>query len=71
VPAVEIIQGFSNRRGGNDEIVRRMIQNLVNPQKRRLQDARQVLILPLLRIFKTGIVRLWEQPGLKRIFFDF
>jgi len=71
VPAVEIIQGFGDRQGVNDEIVGRIIQNLVNPQKRRLQDARQVLILQLLRILKTGIVRLWEQPGLKCIFFDF
>jgi hypothetical protein len=48
------------------------IQNLVNPQKRRLQDAWQVLIFPLLlRILKTGIVRLWKQPSLKGIFFDF
>jgi hypothetical protein len=44
----------------NDEIVWRMIRNLINLQKRRLQDARQVLILPFLRILKTGIVRLWS-----------
>jgi len=48
-----------------------MVQNLVNLEKRRFQDARQVLIFPLLRILKTGIVRLWEQPDLKPLFFDF
>ena len=66
-----VIQGFGDRRGVNDEIVGRMVQNLVNLEKRRFQDARQVLIFPLLRILKTGIVRLWEQPDLKPLFFDF
>jgi len=33
-----------------------VIQNLVNPQKHRLQDAQRILMLPLLRILKTGIV---------------
>ncbi|MGH9429084.1 MAG: hypothetical protein ACRD2L_22610 [Terriglobia bacterium] len=71
VPVVEVIQGFGDRRGVNDEIVGRMIQHPVNPQKRRLQDARQVLILPLLRFLKTRIVRLWEQLGFKRTFLIF
>ncbi len=55
VPSVEIIQGFGERRGVNGEIVSRMIQNPVIPQKEQTtRCVTQALILPLCARVRDG-----------------
>src|SRR6516164_8174924 len=66
VPVVIVVRRLRHRRGVDDIVVSRMVEDRIQPTEHILQEHSQLLKLPLGGFFKGGVVELRDQPDLKR-----